>query len=73
MQTPPTPGGNIRWVLMALITILLVAGFWWRSGGNTPEWEKCKESLFVQMFSDTCTPRRGIALPNSEYQNSQSQ
>lgn len=73
MQKLPTPGGNSRWILMALITILLVAGFWMRSDGNVPEWEKCRESLFQQMFSDTCTPRRGFAAPNSNDQTSPTQ
>ncbi len=52
-------GGGWRWVLYALLAVLVIASMIMAQSGNVPEWEKCKESLFEQMFSDECTLRRG--------------
>lgn len=51
---------NYRWVLYALLTVLVVASLWMSQSGRVPEWERCRESLFQQMFSDACTPRPGL-------------
>ena len=49
------------WILAALISVLVIASIYReQSGMKTPEYLKCKESIFQQMFSDKCTPRTGI-------------
>ncbi|MGC6484372.1 MAG: hypothetical protein ACON4P_01770 [Candidatus Puniceispirillales bacterium] len=57
-------------VIYALLTVLIIAGIYVGRTGETPQWQQCKESLFTQMFSDTCTPRRGM-LSNPESGDSQ--
>lgn len=52
--------GKWQVVLYALITVLIIASLYVGRTGETPQWQQCKESLFTQMFSDTCTPRRGM-------------
>lgn len=60
---PRLPGGfgGLRWVLYALIAALAVGSLVMAQSGRVPDWEKCRESLVQQMFSDQCTPRRGFA------------
>jgi len=50
----------LQWVLYALITALIIAGLYQSRNADAPAWEQCKESLFIQMISGDCTPRRGI-------------
>ena len=52
--------GGFRWVFYALVAVLIIGSLWASRSGRVPEWEKCKESLFQQMLSDVCTPRRGF-------------
>ena len=54
---------GMSWILYALLAVLLIAGMMYGSGRDAPAHMQCKESLFQQMFSDTCTPRRGVAVP----------
>lgn len=57
----PGRGGvvSFRWVFYALLAALLVGSLMMSQSGRIPDWEKCRESLFQQMFSDKCTPRSG--------------
>jgi len=55
--------GGMSWVLYALLAVLLMAGLMVGRDQDAPAWAQCKESLFQQMFSDTCTPRQGIGVP----------
>lgn len=48
-------------VLLALIGALIYAE---SEGLEQPSHMNCKESMVEQLFSDTCTPRRGI-LPHN--------
>lgn len=70
-NTPPPSGkkpsgfGGMRLVFYALLAALIIASLMVGRSGNTPSWEQCKESLFQQMFSDQCTPRRGFEKPSS--------
>ena len=62
------------WVLYALLAVLMIAGLMTSQNRDAPDWANCKESLIEQMFSDTCTPRRGVkvpgfAIPSSPGQN----
>lgn len=54
---------GMSWVLYTLLAVLLIAGMLYSRGQDAPAHMQCKESLFQQMFSDTCTPRRGVAVP----------
>lgn len=62
---PTGPGGggfgSFRWIFYALLAALVVGSLMMAQSGNVPDWQKCRESLFQQMFSDQCTPRRGFA------------
>ena len=53
--------GPWQWVLYALVAALIVASIIRGQSGDVRSWEKCKESLFTQMISGECTPRRGFA------------
>ena len=53
--------GPWQWVLYALVAALIVASIIRGQSGEVRSWEKCKESLFTQMISGECTPRRGFA------------
>jgi len=55
--------GSMSWVLYGLLAVLLIAGIMVSRDQDAPAWAQCKESLFQQMFSDTCTPREGIGIP----------
>jgi hypothetical protein len=62
---------RLQLVLYALLAVLMIASIYMAGKGNVPDWSKCKESLFTQMFSDTCTPSRSappgtdnLPLPN---------
>lgn len=59
-QRPKRRYGSLQWVLYALITALIIAGLYQSRNADAPAWEQCKESLFTQMISGDCTPRRGI-------------
>lgn len=59
-QQPKQRRGSLQWVLYALITALIVVGLYQSRNADAPDWEKCKESLFTQMISGDCTPRRGL-------------
>ncbi|MCG8623066.1 MAG: hypothetical protein MJE68_13855 [Proteobacteria bacterium] len=51
------------WILIyALVAVLIVLSLG-RWGTADRPWHNCQESLIQQMFSDECTPRRGIRLP----------
>ena len=50
--------GRFQWVLYALIAVLLIASIMRSQWGAPRAWEQCKESLFSQMLSGECTPRR---------------
>ena len=56
--------GTFRWVFYALLAALVIGSLMMSQSGRIPDWEKCKESLFQQMLSDQCTPRRGLAPDN---------
>ena len=48
-------------ILAGLITVLVIVSIYReQSDMKLPEHLKCKESMFHQMFTDTCTPRTGI-------------
>ncbi len=51
--------GGMQIIIYALITILAISALYMR-GGDLPQWEKCKESLVQQLFSNQCTPRSGL-------------
>ena len=51
---------SFRLVFYALLAALAVGSLMMARSGNIPDWEQCRESLVQQMFSDQCTPRRGI-------------
>jgi len=53
----------MSWVLYGLLAVLLIAGIMVSRDQDAPAWAQCKESLFQQMLSDTCTPRKGIGIP----------
>ena len=53
--------GKFRWIFYALLAALVVGSLMMSQSGRIPDWEKCRESLFEQMLSDQCTPRRGFA------------
>ena len=53
--------GPWQLVLYALVAALIIAGIIRGQSGDVHSWEKCKESLFNQMISGECTPRRGFA------------
>ena len=57
--------GRWQWALYALVAALIIASIMRGQSGDVPAWQQCKESLFNQMFSDQCTPRRGFA-PNNQ-------
>jgi len=59
-QEPKRRSGNLHWILYALITALIIAGLYQSRNADAPDWEQCKESLFTQMISGDCTPRRGF-------------
>lgn len=54
---------GMSWILYTLLAVLLIVGMIYSRGQDSPAHMQCKESLFQQMFSDTCTPRRGVAVP----------
>jgi hypothetical protein len=50
------------WILAGLLAALAIALIFQETTGNLERpWMECKESLVQQMFSDSCTPRTGIA------------
>lgn len=55
------------WILMAALAVLVGAQIFAGENDMFAErsWTKCKESFVQQMFSDTCTPVRGIAIQPS--------
>ena len=57
--------GKFRWIFYAMLAALVIGSLMMSQSGRIPDWEKCQESLFQQMFSDQCTPRRGFA-PDSD-------
>lgn len=70
-NNPSGKFGGTRLIIYALVAILAISAIFMR--GEPPEWEKCKESLIQQFFSNQCTPRTGfgkdIVIPNSPGQN----
>ena len=47
------------WILAALISVMVIASIYReQSGMKMPDHLNCKESMFEQMFTDVCTPRR---------------
>jgi outer membrane lipoprotein SlyB len=56
------------WILMAALAVLVGAQIFAGESDMFAErsWTKCKESFVQQMFSDTCTPVRGIAIQPSD-------
>ena len=63
--------GGTRIIIYVLVAVLAISALFMRN--DPPEWEKCKESLIQQFFSDQCTPRSGfgqeIVIPQSLGQN----
>ncbi len=43
-------------IIIVLITILAVSSYWFSRNKEIPPWMKCKESLFVQVLFNKCTP-----------------
>jgi len=50
---------NFRWLIFALIGVLLAATIYRNEMTNAGDlkWTRCKESLFIQVFTDACTLR----------------
>jgi hypothetical protein len=72
-QRQPFGGlGRMRLIIYALVAILAITTLY-MGGRSIPEWEKCKESLIQQFFSEKCTPRDSfgneIIIPQSPGQN----
>jgi len=44
------------WIIVILIVISTSVSFWYGRNRETPEWMKCKESLFDQVVFNKCTP-----------------
>lgn len=68
--------GGWQWVLYALVAALIIGSIMRGQSGETPDWQKCKESLFNQMLTGECTLRRGFApqqnnqvVPSSDGKN----
>ena len=51
---------NLRWIIYALIAILMIGIIWRNEFSNLekPEWTRCKESLIQQIFLKECTPTK---------------
>ena len=54
------------WLLVILIIILTSVSFWYGRNRQTPDWMKCKESLFDQVVFKKCTPSSFSRPKNSE-------
>lgn len=50
---------NLRWIFIALFTVLAIAIIWRNefSGAAAPSWTKCTESLLEQVLTSKCTLR----------------
>ena len=50
---------NFRWIIFALIGVLLAATIYRNEMTNVRDlqWTKCKESLIIQVFTGECTLR----------------
>ena len=51
---------NLRWIIYALIAILMIGIIWRNEFSNLKkqEWTRCKESLIQQIFFKECTPTK---------------
>lgn len=48
------------WIIIGLLTALALATIWnAETGGPKKHWQRCKESLVSQVFTDDCTLRFG--------------
>ncbi len=54
------------WVISILILISVIASFWFGKNRETPPWMKCKESLFMQVIFNKCTPSSFDTVPRIE-------
>ena len=53
---------GMTWILYTLLAITAVVGIYYYGENEAPAYLQCKESLFQQMFDDTCTPRDGTVI-----------
>ena len=56
------------WLLVILIVILTSVSFWYGRNRETPDWMKCKESLFDQVVFKKCTPSNFV-IPENKNKN----
>lgn len=52
------------WIIIILILITIVLSFWYSRNRETPDWMKCKESLFDQVVFKKCTPSNFVIPEN---------
>jgi hypothetical protein len=58
--------GRGMWILAAILAVLAISQIYMAETGQLDRpWEECKESLFTQVFSNTCTPRDGGLAPST--------
>ena len=54
------------WILAAILAVLAISQIYMAESGKLDRpWAECKESLFTQVFSNTCTPRDGGLGPST--------
>ena len=59
------------WIISILILIMMVSSFWFGRNRETPPWMKCKESLFMQVVFNKCTPSSFVSPKDLDNQNGQ--
>lgn len=58
--------GPFGWIFYALLAALAIGGIWQGMHGERPAWENCRESMLEQIFTDRCTPRKGVLAPQQQ-------
>ncbi len=53
------------WIIVILILISTILSFWYSKNRETPDWMKCKESLFDQVVFKKCTPSQFMSPKDS--------
>ena len=53
------------WIIVILILISTILSFWYSKNRETPDWMKCKESLFDQDVFKKCTPSQFMSPKDS--------
>ena len=59
------------WIISILILIMMISSFWFGRNRETPPWMKCKESLFMQVVFNKCTPSSFVIPKDLDDQNGQ--